>query len=94
MYLQYQLLESLKRKFKKDGDIENKKNNRQKKVNEIQNRLSNEGGYFVKEKDRLLKRKAVIEFEIQQQYEQVQELFRFSSFCFYSAILCFTEIDK
>lgn len=75
MYSEHSKIEDeIEKEIQKRGDIENKKNNRQKKVNEFQSRLSNEGGYFAKEQDQLLKRKTILEVEIQQKYEQLREL--------------------
>ena len=70
------------------GDIENKKNNRQKKVVELQTRLSNEGGYFAKEQDKLITRKTQLDLELQQKYDILREpLLRCITFCIYSRIL-------
>ena len=56
------------------GDIENKKNNRQKKVIELQSKLSSEGGYFAKEQDKLIARKTQLDWELQQKYDILRDL--------------------
>ena len=56
------------------GDIENKKSNRQKKVTELQTKLSSEGGYFAKEQDKLITRKTQLGLEIQQKYDILKDL--------------------
>jgi DNA sulfur modification protein DndD len=56
------------------GDLENKKNNRKKRAEELQDRLAGEGGSFARKQNELRTKKTKLEAEIEQKYESIRDL--------------------
>ena len=69
-----QISEQIDEVKQKRGDLENKINNRRKRAQEMQDKLSLEGGVFAKRRDELNKKKARLDMEIDQIYEQIRTL--------------------
>lgn len=73
--LEFQELESEIDELKqKRGDLENKKNYRKKKVDELQDKLAGEGGTFAEKQSELNFKKTKLEAEIEQKYTVTREL--------------------
>jgi DNA sulfur modification protein DndD len=56
------------------GDLENKKNNRNKRAGELQDRVAGEGGSFARKQNELRIKKTKLESEIERKYEVIREL--------------------